>query len=177
MGEPQALVNTGSGPHGPARWSDLFERHAAEALRLSYLLTGDREIAQDITQDAFVRLFRRFQDLRRPEAFGAYLRRTVINLARDHWRKVRLQHRVLGRQTKESVEVDRPVSLLETRDEIWRALQSLPHVQRATVVLRYYEDLTEREIADVMACSTAAVKSRLSRAIKGLRSHIPEDQT
>jgi RNA polymerase sigma-70 factor (sigma-E family) len=177
MGETQAVVDTGSGPRGPARWSELFERHAAEALRLSYLLTGDRDLAQDITQDAFVRLFRRFQDLRRPEAFGAYLRRTVINLAHDHWRKVRVQHQILACETKKGVEADRPVSLLEARDEIWRALQSLPHIQRATVVLRFYEDLTEREIADVMACSTAAVKSRLSRAIKALRSQIPEDQT
>jgi RNA polymerase sigma-70 factor (sigma-E family) len=169
-------VDAGSEPHGPARWGDLFERHAAEAVRLSYLLTGDRELAEDITQDAFVRLFGRFQDLRRPDAFGAYLRRTVINLSRDHWRRVRLQRRLLGRQTKGSLEADRTVPPLEARDEIWRALRRLPDAQRATVVLRYYEDLTEREIADVMACSSAAVKSRLSRALAALRSHIPEDQ-
>lgn len=177
MGESQTFFERETEPRRPARWDDLFERHSAEALRLSYLLTGDQELAQDITQDAFVRLFRRFQDLRRPVAFGAYLRRTVINLSRDHWRKVRLQRRLLGRQMKEWVEAERSVSSLEVRDEIWRALQRLPYAQRATVVLRYYEDLTEREIADVMACSTGAVKSRLSRALVALRTQISEDQT
>jgi len=174
-GDLHTLGKIASNRQGPARWADLFEEHAPDALRLSYLLTGEREVAQDIAQDAFVRLFRRFQDLRAPEAFGPYLRRTIINLSRDHWRRVRLQRRFLRPEASRPIETDQPLSSLEARDEIWRALQRLPHSQRIAVILLYYEDLNEGEIAEAMGCSIGAVKSRLSRAISALRSHVSED--
>jgi RNA polymerase sigma-70 factor (sigma-E family) len=168
-------VGPARGPR--ARWADLFERHAPDALRLAYLLTGDREVAQDLVQDAFVRLFRRLRDLRNPDAFGAYLRRTVVNLSKDHWRRAQVRRRYLRRQRgTPSIQPEPWTEAIEARDELWRALRRLPSAQRATVVLRYYEDLSERQIAEVMGCSVGAVKSRLSRATSALRSQMQEDR-
>src|SRR5207302_804336 len=68
------------------RLGELYRRHAPDAARLGYLLTGDRVLAEDLVQEAFVRMFGRFRDLRNPDAFGAYLRKTVVNLSRSHFR-------------------------------------------------------------------------------------------
>ena len=71
------------------RLAELYRRHAPDAVRLAYLLTGDRVLAEDLVQDAFVKLAGRFRDLRDPDAFAAYLRRTVVNLTNSHWRRTR----------------------------------------------------------------------------------------
>src|SRR5438034_11207824 len=71
------------------RLAELYVRHAAEATRLAYMLTGDRQLAEDLVQDAFVRLAGRLVHLRDPGAFDAYLRRTIVNLANSHFRRKR----------------------------------------------------------------------------------------
>jgi len=85
---------------GPAigRLEELFLQHADAAGRLAYLLTGDRELADDLVQDAFVRLARRFAHLRDPEAFPAYLQRTIVNLARSQFRRRRVERAFLRSQ-------------------------------------------------------------------------------
>lgn len=65
--------------------TDLYQRHAADADQLVYLLTEEKHLAEDLAQDAFVRVFGRFQELRKPEAFAFYLWRTIVNLSRDHF--------------------------------------------------------------------------------------------
>src|SRR5439155_3860563 len=72
------------------RLGRLYRQHAAGAVRLAFLLTGDRGLAEDLVHDAFVRLAGRFRDLRNPDAFEWYLRRTVVNLARSHFRHARV---------------------------------------------------------------------------------------
>lgn len=78
---------------GREKLTALFLRHAPDAGRLAYVMTGDREAAQDILQDAFVRLFGQFRDLRNPESFQAYLRTTIVNLSRDRFRKLKAERR------------------------------------------------------------------------------------
>ncbi|MEA2498050.1 MAG: hypothetical protein QOH26_455, partial [Actinomycetota bacterium] len=79
------------GPRGgslrSARFEDLYAAHGGEALRIAYLMTGDRVLAEDVAQEAFVRLLKSFHNLRNPDAFRAYLLRTVINLTNSHFRK------------------------------------------------------------------------------------------
>jgi RNA polymerase sigma-70 factor (sigma-E family) len=153
---------------------ELYARHAPGARRLAYFLTGDRELADDLVQDAFVRLAGRFRHRRQPDAFDAYLRRTVVNLFTSHLRRLRLERRELARQRSDRDRDHRDDDLAE-RDELWTALQTLAPRQRAAIVLRYYEDLSERETADIMRCSLGAAKQLITRGLAALRERIGDE--
>lgn len=153
------------------RLEDLYVRHAPAALRLAYFLTGDRELAQDLVQDAFVRVAGRFRHLRVPDAFDSYLRRTIVNLFMSQLRRRRLERAHLARERAEAGREHRDADPAD-RDEMWPALETLPHRQRAAVVLRYYEDLSERETAEVLGCSASAVNALVARALEHLRELI-----
>jgi len=153
------------------RLGELYERHAPGAVRLAYLLTGDGALAEDLVQDAFVRLAGRFLDLRDPDAFPAYLRKTVVNLARMHFRR-RLVERAYLERERSAVRGEPAVADVASDHSMRQALLSLPARQRAAIVLRYYEDLSERQIADVLGCRPGTVKSLLSRGLDALRPEI-----
>jgi RNA polymerase sigma-70 factor (sigma-E family) len=149
----------------------LYERHADDAVGLAYLLTGDRVLAEDLVQDAFVRIAARFAHLRDPDAFGAYLRRSVVNLANSHFRRRRVERRHLeGAATSEPATEPDLAAGLALRDAILR----LPVRQRTALVLRFYEDLPEREIADIMRCRVGAVKQLVFRGMQTLRRDLGE---
>ena len=157
------------------RLEDLYTRHALAAMRLAYFLTGDRELAGDLVQDAFVKVAGRFRHLRVPDAFDAYLRRTIVNLFSSHLRRLRLERRELARLRPDGRQEDRDVDVVE-RDVMWSALQKLPPRQRAAVVLRYYEDLSERETAEVLGCSVGAAKQLVTRGVTALRGRIGSEE-
>lgn len=152
------------------RLAALYEAHAPEAARLAFLLTGDRALAEDVVHEAYVRLLGRFRDLRHPEAFRAYLRTTVVNLTRSHFRRRRVERAYVEREGR-APKV--PPANPEGRQEMWHALQSLQPRQRAAIVLRYYEDLTEAQTAEVLGCAVGTVKSLVSRGLDRLRAEIP----
>ena len=156
------------------RLEELYVRHAPAALRLAYFLTGDRELAEDLVQDAFVRLAGRFRHLRLPDAFDAYLRRTIVNLFTSHLRHLRIERNAAG-QRSDVERVQRDADVAE-RDAMWTALRQLPPRQRAAIVLRYYEDLSERETADVLRCSLGAAKQLVSRGLASLRERIGDGE-
>lgn len=148
----------------------LYEAHAPAAARLAFLLTGDRALAEDLVHEAFVRLFGRFRDLRHTEAFRAYLRTTVVNLARSHFRHRRVERAYVEREGRApEVAAADPSG----RQDMWEALQHLQPRQRAAIVLRYYEDLTEAQTAEVLGCAVGTVKSLVSRGLDRLRTEIP----
>jgi RNA polymerase sigma-70 factor (sigma-E family) len=155
--------------------AELYERHAPAAVRLAYLIIGDRERSRDVAQEAFVRVAARFRHLRFPDAFDAYLRRTVVNLCTSQFRRERLERDFLQRERSRPFEpaVDAPD--LGARDEILRALRRLPARQRAAIVLRYYEDLSEEATADAMRISVPAARSLLSRGMQTLRTMIDRE--
>lgn len=165
-------MRTSERPQDRSRLADLYARHWAQAARLAYLLTGDRNAGEDLAQEAFARLVGRFRHLRDPAAFGAYLRRAIVNLHLSRLRRLRLERDFVrsggggvARHTSSIPDVD-------ARTDVWRALAALPRRQRATLVLRYYEDLSERETAEVLRCSIAAVKSLTARGMKTLREQM-----
>ena len=80
------------------RLGELYRRHAPDAARLAFLLTGNRALAEDLVQEAFVRMFGRYRDLRNPDAFAAYLRKTVVNLSRSHFRRLRVERTYVQRE-------------------------------------------------------------------------------
>jgi RNA polymerase sigma-70 factor (sigma-E family) len=155
------------------RLTELYVRHAPAAQRLAFLLTGDRAQAEDLVQEAFVRVVGRFGHLRVPDAFGAYLRRTIVNLHTSQLRRKRLERAWLERERHAPTAVTPEVG---GREELWHAVLALPPRQRAAVVLRFYEDLSERETAEVLRCSPAAAKALVARAMETLRTEIRKDE-
>ena len=153
------------------RLADLYARHAGEAIRLAYMLTGDRRLAEDLVQDAFVRLAGRLVHLRDPAAFDAYLRRTVVNLTNSYFRRKRLERAYVRRTAAEPLRnADAPDT--DRRAELWRDLQRLPARQRTAIVLRIYEDLPEQRVAEILGCRPGTVRSLLSRGLAELRIHV-----
>jgi RNA polymerase sigma-70 factor (sigma-E family) len=157
------------------RMAEIYERSAPAGFRLAYLLTGDRALAEDLVQEAFLRFVGRLHHLRDPEAFDAYLRRTIVNLSKDVFRRRAVERSYLERRTAELREghTDRDVAAYEA---MRTALLTLPPRQRAAIVLRYYEDLHESDIADLLRCRPATVRSLVARGLETLRK-IPEVTT
>ena len=156
------------------RLAELYVRHAAEAIRLAYMLTGDRMLAEDLVQDAFVKLAGRLVHLRDPDAFDAYLRRTVVNLANSYFRRKRVERAYLRRSAAEPRMVGAAHDV-DRRDELWQDLQRLPSRQRTAIVLRIYEDLPERRVAEILGCRPGTVRSLVSRGLAELRIRVRSD--
>ena len=155
-----------------ARYVAFVEEHWDRYLRLARLLTADRHRGEDLLQDCLVKLYVHW---RRAAARGdphAYLRRMLVNGNVSRWRR---QHReyLVGQPPERP---DPAASHDESpRHELRRALLSLPDRQRAVVVLRHYEDLTERETATLLRCTVGTVKSQNARALRRLRELLGED--
>ena len=150
------------------RLSDLYRLYADDAVRLAYLITGDRALAEDLVQDAFVRLAGRLLHLRGTGGFEAYLRRTVVNLANSHFRRRKVERRYQEREASMlgPTRQDRDVP---TREAARTALLALPMRQRTAIVLRFYVDLSEAQTADVMGCRRGTVKALVSQGLDKLR--------
>jgi RNA polymerase sigma-70 factor (sigma-E family) len=132
------------------------------------LLTGDRSLAEDLVQDAFAKLVGRLTHLRDPDAFAAYLRAAVVNLSRMHFRRKKVERASLERLAS----MPPPPtggSDLDQRERMAQALMRLPERQRAAIVLRFYEDLSERQTAEILRCRPGTVGSLVSRGFDTLR--------
>jgi len=154
-----------------AEFRDYVAARSAALLRTAYLLTGHRADAEDLLQEALFRLAVAWPRVRDRGALDMYVRRTMVNLRTSRWRRRRPV--VVSHMPREGV-VDDHVDQVGERDEMWVALAALPPRMRAVLVLRFYEDLSEVEIAAVLGVSTGTVKSQTSRALQKLRSALPE---
>lgn len=156
------------------RLGDLYAAHAQGLRRMAYLITGDTNVAEDLLQETFVRVGATFLTLRDPEGVAGYLYRTVINLARDHGRRLG-RDRALNMRVAHTPSV--PPKDVETADELWSALMKLPVRHRAVLFFRYYMDFSEAQTADLLGCSVSAVKSLNHRASESLRTQLQGDET
>ena len=140
-------------------------------LRTAVLLAGSKEAGEDLLQAALERLLKHWRSIHgSPEG---YLRRTLYNLAADGWRREsawRRQLRLLRHGT-DTVVAD-PAVTVDLRDALVRLLMQLPPRQRAVIVARYWEELSEAETAQVLGCSAGTVKSQTWRAVRRLRELI-----
>jgi RNA polymerase sigma-70 factor (sigma-E family) len=163
-----------SGSSAGDKLEALYLRHGPEALRLAYLLTGDRELAEDLAQEAFVRVARRLTGLRNADSVRWYLRRTVVNLVNSHLRRQRVERAYMPALASS-------VASLSTTDVVTKqvvrdAIAQLSARQRTVVVLRYYQDLTDQQIASVLGCPVGTVKSALHRAAAVLRQNLGQEE-
>jgi RNA polymerase sigma-70 factor (sigma-E family) len=148
--------------------ADLFNEHARSLVRLARLFVDDRSAAEDLVQEAFLRLHGSFDRIEHLDRAIAYLRSIVLNLARDHNRRglVSLRHRLPEQRGPASVE-DRIV-MREDQREVFEALQSLPNRQRDCLTLRYYLNLSPPDIAATLSLSVNSVKTHLRRGLAAL---------
>jgi RNA polymerase sigma-70 factor (sigma-E family) len=153
-----------------------YVRAREQALgRLAYLLAGERDAAEDLLQNALAKVYRHWDRVRSVELPDAYVRRIMVNEANSRWRRVLRRRESAGSHLIEVADAPAPAGLdpAEAMD-LWRHVRRLPQQQRAAVVLRYYEDLSEAQTAEVLGCSVGTVKSHTSRAIAALRTRMSE---
>jgi RNA polymerase sigma-70 factor (sigma-E family) len=150
---------------------DEFAEFVAAALpgllRFGHVLTGNTAAAEDLVQTALGRSLRAWR-LRRIDDPRAFVRKVMINSYASWHRRHGAREWAVGEPAGESVTAEDHACRVDDRDAVWRALQELPPRQRAVVVLRYYEDLTEAEIAAVMGVTAGTVKSQAARALRRL---------
>jgi RNA polymerase sigma-70 factor (sigma-E family) len=141
-------------------FGDVYRDSFPEMVRLAFLLTGSREVAEDVVQDSFLRMYRRWDGVERPRA---YLRRSVVNACRSHHRR---------RRREREHRPDAPDAVGLGADELADALAGLPYRQQAALVLRFYHDLGEAEIAAALSCRPGTVGSLIHRGLAELRKVI-----
>src|SRR5919197_4536003 len=139
MGGRTRVVDETRSEPGQGAMAELYARYVPAAIRLAYLLTGDAHRAEDLAHDAFVRCVGRFAHMRAQTAFDAYLRRAVVNLHTSRIRRRYVERDWLRREGPPLVHATMSMPDVESREDLWRALRSLPARQRAALVLRYYE--------------------------------------
>ncbi len=146
----------------PAALVDRYREQWVDLTRLAYLLTGDRAVAEELVQDAFVAVRARWDQIDNP---GGYLRTSVVNATRDWGR----HQQVVRRHEPGAAEAQQAATSEDHPDELWDALGRLDGRRRRAIVLRFYLDLPDVEIADLLDCRPATVRTLIHRALRDLR--------
>lgn len=155
-------------PRPRPSFEELYTSSYESFVRLAFVLTGSRELSEDLVQDCFVRIHRRYDDLENP---GSYAKQAVVNACRSHFRRA-------GREREK-----RPLLYVVDAEpspnggqagELHDVLLTLPYRQRAAIVLRYYSDLSELEIAEILGCRPGTVGSLIHRGLERLRTVVEQ---
>ena len=156
------------------RFAAFFLARRAAALRLAYALTGDQGVAEDIAADAFARMYAPWRRgrIRDPDA---YLRRTIVNSTRGRFRRRAVRRRYEASQRGGEPAFDANEEAVVDRARLLRALTALTPRQRAVVVLRVVDDMSEADTANVLRISHGAVKAHLSRGLARLRTALDDE--
>jgi RNA polymerase sigma-70 factor (sigma-E family) len=157
--------------------SRLYHEERSRLVRLAVLLAGDRSVAEDLVQEAFVGLQRRWDSL--PDTAGAagYLRISVVNGARSLHRRRRVARRYFhGAEPEATPGADADALLADEHRSVIAAVRALPKRQQQVVVLRYWSQMSEAEIAATLAISVGTVKSTASRALTVIERHLGSNQ-
>jgi RNA polymerase sigma-70 factor (sigma-E family) len=152
-------------------YDDVYAALWPRLVRTAYAVSADRGVAEDAVQTAFGKAYRSWRRIAAMAAPEAYLRRMVLNEVLNDRRRARRLHEVTSAAPPD-VATPGVAEPELARDELWRAIVTLPPRQRAVLVLRYYEDLSEQQIADALGCRPGTVKSQASAALATLRSRL-----
>jgi RNA polymerase sigma-70 factor (sigma-E family) len=143
-------------------------------VRFARLVAADDQLGEDLVQEVLARAYPRWHRIVRSDRPEVYLRRAVVNAHASWWRRLSSRerpHRAAGREVAAGGDPSGPA---EERDAMWREVSRLPVRQRAVVVLRYYEDLDDTAIAEVLGCSNVTVRTHAMRALAALRERLRE---
>ena len=158
--------------------ADLFEQEGAALVRMARLFTDDRNAAEDLVQEAFIRLHKSAHRIRGQEKAAPYLRSIVINLARDHNRRglMSLRHQEANPMGMTPDAPEDSLLLSEQQSLLLDEVRDLSPRQRDCLLLRFYLELSEREIADVLSISANSVKTHCRRGLSSLRDALGGEQ-
>ena len=159
-------------PDDEARFTEFVRAHSASLFRTAFLMTGDHQRAEDVLQDALVRIYKRWPHIDAMASPLAYSRRVVLNQGASSWRK--RSSRETPRLLTEEPSWDGRVEELAEHERVWQAVLTLPQRQRAVMVLRYYEDQTEAQIAETLDMAPGTVKSHAHAALRRLTELLGE---
>lgn len=156
-----------------ADFTAYLQARQGSLLRTAYLLTGDRHQAEDVLQTSLAKLYLSWDKVRDRDSVDGYVRRIMVNENNSLWRRG-------WRRREFATDTVPDRSLTDAYDDgvgtaLWQVVQGLPPRARAVVVLRYYEQLTEAETAELLGISVGTVKSQCSRALASLRQRVPAD--
>ena len=159
-------------PADDADFSTFVAASARRLLRSAYLITGDLAEAEDLLQSALERAYRRWPSIRQKDVPEAYVRKIIVTAAIDAGRRRKFASAPLDELQLPGLP-DAAVESLPGRAALLGCVRELPPGQRAVLVLRYFDDLTEAETARVLGCSVGTVKSQHARAMARLRELVP----
>lgn len=154
-------------PDAPLSFDELYERYATDVLRVSYYYLKDRQKAEDVTQEVFVRLLTNRPELT-PGHEKAWLFKVALNKCRDYWRGAWFRNTVLGHPAMEIFPAPDEIEGIAQSETLARAVADLPTEFREVVLLHYYQGFGVTEIAGILNIAEGTVSSRLSRARKRL---------
>jgi len=155
-------------------FEEYVRARGAALLRLARLLTGEQQAAEDLTQEVLARAYAKWRRISAVDAPEAYLRRMLVNAAISRGRRWRPKVVPLA----ESQPLPAAGSVRDEaaeRDAMWRLVRTLPPKQRAAVVLRFYEDLDDRAIGELLSCSPITVRTQIQRALATLRARLDDE--
>jgi RNA polymerase sigma-70 factor, ECF subfamily len=172
--EQQLILRIQAGDQGAFR--TLVERYMKQAYNVAYGFVNDHDDAEDIAQDAFIRVHQSIRSFRNESAFGTWLYRIVANLSLNRVRQKKTSaHREIRDfdGTLQTMTDMSPAGLSpDVRSHLERALHELPTLQRAVVILRHFNGLPTKQVGDILQCSEGTVKTHLHRGLKKMRSKV-----
>ncbi|MBX2992873.1 MAG: RNA polymerase sigma factor [Bacteroidetes bacterium] len=173
-GEQQLIQQAKEGDGGAFRL--LMDRHLRQAYNIAYRFTGNHDSAEDVTQEAFVKVYAALPSFRGDAEFSTWLHRIVVNVAltRKRLDKNRIERHVPLEEMQSGADCEHHEEIVvkERQAYIERALHELPTLQRAVVILRHMNGLSTRQVSDILRCSEGTVKTHLFRGLKKMRSRL-----
>ena len=160
----------------PVEFDGWVAARAPSLLRFAYLMTGSREAAEDALQTALAKTYEHWSRVSVMHDRDAYVRRLIVNAHISWWRRFARRESPVDEVRGSSAVADDPGISVPGADAVWRLCQSLPPKQRAAVVLRFFEDLTYPEIAELLRCPESTVRSQVHRALAALRKMIESQE-
>jgi RNA polymerase sigma-70 factor (sigma-E family) len=155
-------------------FDDWVAARGPSLVHFAHLITGSSADAQDAVQDALVAAYPRWERLRAAGTQDAYVRRSIVNRHISVWRSLRRRERPVAEPDSLAASASGPdhATTVADADIAWSLCQSLPRTQRAAVVLRYYDDQSYAQIADILGCTESTARSHVRRALQSLRSRL-----
>jgi RNA polymerase sigma-70 factor (sigma-E family) len=157
--------------HEPAGFDAFVQARGSALLRFAYVLSGDAHLAEDLVQEVLARLHRRWDKITAMHHAEAYVRSAIARQFVS-WRRRRSAGEAILAEVPEPAAVAEPQQRVLARDQMWRLLAGLPRAQRAVLVLRFYCDLPDGEIAALLGCGESTVRSQAARALARMRTEL-----